>query len=177
MKDKIEIVLAGTGGQGLVTTSIILGEVATKNNYEVTQKANYGVTTVGGYVQADVVVSKERVIYPEVQEPSIVLALTQDAFDKFIDKLKLNDEAIMIYDKNAIEYGGNAANIYGYEISNAAIEAKNVRAVNMSGLGALIALTKILPSEAIEKHILDQNYKDEINQLNLEAYKKGFNLV
>ena len=38
MKDKIEIVLAGTGGQGLVITSIILGEVATKNNFEVTQK-------------------------------------------------------------------------------------------------------------------------------------------
>lgn len=175
MKDKIEIVFAGTGGQGLVTTSIIFGEVATHNNYEVTQKANYGVTTIGGYVQVDVVLSKEIVIYPEVQDPSIVLALTQDAFNNFIDKL--NDDAIMIYDKNSIEYSGNAANIYGYDISKAAIEAKNIRAVNMSGLGALIALTKILPSDAIEDHILNQDYKEEINKLNLEAYKNGYNLV
>ena len=175
MKDKIEIVLAGTGGQGLVITSIILGEVATKNNFEVTQKANYGVTTIGGYVQADVILSDERVIYPEAQDPSIVLALTQDAFNKFVGKI--NADAVMIYDKNVIEYNGSIKNVMGYEISNTAIESNNPRAVNMVGLGTLIALTKILPSTAIEEYILNQDYSDEIDRLNLEAYKKGFNLV
>lgn len=175
MKEKTEIILAGTGGQGLVTSSIILGEAATEYNFEVTQKANYGVTTIGGYVQADIVLSKEPVIYPEVQEPNIILTLTQDAFNKFINVVK--DDAVMIFDKNVIEYDGNAKNIIGYEISVAAMESNNPRAVNMSGLGVLIALTKILPDDAIVNHILSQSYRDEVNKLNLEAYRRGYDLV
>ena len=97
MKGKIEIIFAGTGGQGLVTASIILGEAAMESNFEVTQKANYGVTTIGGYVQTDIVMSKESVIYPEVQDPNIILTLTQDAFNKFINIIK--NDAVMIFDK------------------------------------------------------------------------------
>jgi|LAHS01.1.fsa_nt_gb 2-oxoglutarate ferredoxin oxidoreductase subunit gamma len=175
MKGKIEIIFAGTGGQGLVTASIILGEAAMESNFEVTQKANYGVTTIGGYVQTDIVMSKESVIYPEVQDPNIILTLTQDAFNKFINIIK--NDAVMIFDKNVIEYDGDDKNVIGYEISVAAMESNNPGAVNMSGLGVLIALTKILPNDAIENHILNQNYKDEINKLNLEAYKRGFDLV
>lgn len=175
MLNKKEIMLAGTGGQGLVSTSIMLGEIGTENGFQVTQKGNYGVTTIGGYVQADVVISDEPVIYPEVQTPDIALALTQEAFDEIVKRA--SDETLVIYDADEINCNKSGENYRGYNISKTAQNVNNARGVNMVGLGILIGLTKIFTLEQVSEHIKGQNYREEIIEKNLVAFNAGYSLT
>lgn len=173
MRDNLQIVLGGTGGQGLVSTSVLIGTCATECGYKATQIADYGVTTVGGHVQAEVIISTKPVIYPRVTKPDIIIALTQDVYDKFSPMVK--QDGILIYDCDYINGVSNNC-ILGFHISDTAIKANNIKGINMVTLGVVIKVTKLLPNELVEKYIMSEPYPDEINRSNMNSYRLGLSL-
>lgn len=74
---RIEIRLAGSGGQGLITAGVILAEAAGIHEGKyVAQTQSYGPEARGGASRAEVIVSDEPIHYPRAQKLDILLAMT-----------------------------------------------------------------------------------------------------
>ena len=78
-----EIKLAGSGGQGIILASVILAEAAVLSGKEAAQSQSYGPEARGGSCKAEVIVSDRPIGFTKVRKPTFLMALTQDAFDKY----------------------------------------------------------------------------------------------
>ncbi len=80
---RYEVILAGSGGQGLVLSGIMLGEAAILEDRVVVQTQSYGIASRGGLSLAEVIIDQQEIIYQQVQAPDIILTLTEEALEKF----------------------------------------------------------------------------------------------
>src|SRR3990172_8617479 len=84
-----EVRLSGSGGQGIILGGVILAEAAAiyeKKN--AVQSQSYGPEARGGASKADVIISDEEIDYPKALKIDVLLALTQEACNKYIKDLK-----------------------------------------------------------------------------------------
>lgn len=96
MKDRIEIVASGFGGQGVVRLGQIIGETGVKQNLHVTMLKSHGTEMRGGYVRSQVVLSKQTIDSPNCENPDYFIALSSAAYNRFKDTV--SDEGLIIYD-------------------------------------------------------------------------------
>lgn len=78
-----EIILAGSGGQGLILSGILLAEAAMLEGKNVVQTQSYGIASRGGLSLAEVIVDDDEIIFQQVRVPDCVLALTEEAARKY----------------------------------------------------------------------------------------------
>jgi 2-oxoglutarate ferredoxin oxidoreductase subunit gamma len=101
MKDRIEIVASGFGGQGVVRLGQIIGETGVKQDLHVTMLKSHGTEMRGGYVRSQVVLSKEIIDSPMCENPDYFIALSSAAYNRFKDTVA--DEGLIIYDPAFVE--------------------------------------------------------------------------
>lgn len=100
-KDKVEIRLGGTGGQGLITAAIIFAEAAIKAGKNVVQTQSYGPEARGGASKAEVVISNKQIAFPKVRNADILLVMSQEAADKYGKQVA--EGAIIISDSTLVQ--------------------------------------------------------------------------
>ncbi len=71
MKDRVEIVASGFGGQGVVRLGQIIGEAAVKQGLHVTMLKSHGTEMRGGYVRSQVVFFKRNYRQPHVRKSGL----------------------------------------------------------------------------------------------------------
>ena len=76
-----EIIFAGAGGQGVLTSGLILSEIAIHNKLNTTWVPEYGSAMRGGDANCTVKFGKERVYNPSREEADILLAMNQSSFE------------------------------------------------------------------------------------------------
>jgi 2-oxoglutarate ferredoxin oxidoreductase subunit gamma len=87
--DRMEIRLAGEGGQGMILAGIILAEAAVIfDNKNAAQTQSYGPEARGGASKAEVVISQGEIDHPEVIIADVLVAMSQEACDKYAGNLK-----------------------------------------------------------------------------------------
>src|SRR5512143_3097601 len=140
---RIEIRLAGEGGQGMILAGIILAEAAAiYEGKQVTQTQSYGPESRGGASRSEVVISDSEINHPEVLCPDIVLALSQEAYDKFATTVRTG--GLLIVDEDAVQTMPDFA---GVRIPVARIASETTgKAItaNTVALGALVGLTNLI---------------------------------
>ena len=171
-----EIVISGSGGQGVVLGGIIVAEAAAI--YEdrfATHNQSYGPEARGGASKSEVIISDGVIHYPEVENPDILVALTQEAVDKFSGQLK--PTGIMITDAMVKKLPTKGEyKTYVLPIQGTAEEIRGQIVTNMVTLGALVALTKIVSREALKQAVLARIPKGtEI--INMQALAAGMKLA
>jgi len=175
-----QVVLAGEGGQGLLVAGIILAEAASEiEGKNATQTQSYGIATRGGFTKAEVVISDEEIIYPGVEEPNLVLALTKEAYEKYICNMPSN--SIMIYDSSNISLANNEKNfsnvkIYGFDFTDVARDLGRVGVANLVALGSIVSITNIVKKESIER-VIEKKFSGNTKMINKSAFNKGFELA
>ena len=174
---KIEIRLAGIGGQGVVLSSVILGRAASVyDKINAVQTQTYGSDMRGGDVCTEVIISEEKIIYPVINNPNILVALAQKAYDSHVNNLQSNE--ILITDSDLVETSSLKDGISHYHESfnKIAIEELKKKVVaNMIMLGFLQEKTKIVTYNALEKAVADLVPLKTID-LNLKALQVGVNI-
>ena len=93
---KTEIIIAGFGGQGVLSMGKILAYSGLMENKEVTWMPAYGPEQRGGTANVTVIVSDERISSPILSKYDVAIVLNQPSLDKFEPKLKPG--GILIYD-------------------------------------------------------------------------------
>src|SRR3990167_2805133 len=84
-KTRIEILISGFGGQGVVRMGQILGLCAINQGHKVTMLKSHGTETRGGYVRAQIVISPNYVDSPVVENADVFVAFSEPAYKKFYD--------------------------------------------------------------------------------------------
>ncbi len=174
MDNHYEIRLSGSGGQGLILSSIILAEAATFEGKYVTQSQSYGPEARGGASRAEVIISDMPIDYPLVREADILLALTEAALEKY--RYSIKDSGLILYD-NSINGKVFRAHYYSYPIIETAYkQIKNPITANMISLGVLSMHDIPVKPETIKKYILDRVPK-KTKEININAFSYGQSLV
>ena len=93
---KHEIIIAGFGGQGVLSMGKILAYSGLMEGKEVTWMPSYGPEQRGGTANVTVILSDDPISSPILNEYDIAIILNQPSLDKFESKVKPG--GILIYD-------------------------------------------------------------------------------
>ena len=169
--DKYEVRLSGSGGQGVILASIILAEAAIMEGKNAVQTQSYGPEARGGASKAEVIISNQKIDFPQVRNCDMFLALTQQSFDKY--GAGVRKEGITVVDQS-VNVGD--MDVYSVPIIDTAHNVIGKPIVtNIVALGALVSITKIVPKEILEKAVLNRVPKGT-EELNRKALAMGFEI-
>ena len=171
-----EIRLSGSGGQGLILAGIILARAAVIDKRKVTQTQSYGPESRGGSSRADVIISDHDIYFPEAMNFNCLMALTQEACDKYL--FDLRDNGILIIDTTFVKNLALAAeNTYELPFTDIAIDKLgSAISTNILSLSFLVRLTKVVKEASLEQSIRE-SVKPAFIDLNLKAMHIGFELA
>ncbi|NLW34835.1 MAG: 2-oxoacid:ferredoxin oxidoreductase subunit gamma [Syntrophorhabdus aromaticivorans] len=172
-KSRYEIIFAGAGGQGLILSAIILGEAAIREGKKVVQTQSYGIATRGGLSEAEVIIDSEEIIFQQVQNPDIILAMTEGAFEKFRGLARTG--ALIFYDETFLE-GREGNNLCGLPFTRSARDLGHGGSANLIALGAIVAGTRVVRMESLA-HIVTETFPPGAFQMNMKALRLGENLI
>jgi 2-oxoglutarate ferredoxin oxidoreductase subunit gamma len=86
---RIEIRLAGTGGQGMILAGVVLAEASgVHEGRQVVQTQSYGPEARGGASKSDVIISDEEICYPKARKLDVLACLSQGSADAYVKDLK-----------------------------------------------------------------------------------------
>lgn len=176
---KEEIIIAGFGGQGVLSMGKILAYAGLMDDLEVTWMPAYGPEQRGGTANVTVILSDSPISSPVLDTYDTAVILNQQSLDKFESKVKPG--GILIYDPSGIHHLPTRTDIKVVAVNamDAAIEMKNTKTYNMILLGSLLALRPIVDTEAVVKALrktLPERHHHLI-PLNEEAIAKGLELA
>lgn len=176
---KEEIVIAGFGGQGVLSMGKILAYAALMNNLEVTWMPSYGPEQRGGTANVTVILSDDRISSPIVDTVDIAVILNQQSLDKFESHVKPG--GLLIYDPNGIHHLPTRTDItvVSVDAMGATIALGNPKGYNMVLLGALLKLRPMVSLEnvllGLKKALPERHHK--LIPANEKAILAGMELV
>lgn len=170
-----QISLSGTGGQGLILAGIILAEAAIIDGKQTIQTQSYGPEARGGASKSEVIISDEEIDYPKATAADILLAMSQEACNKYISLLKEGGK--LIIDTTLVKTAPEVnAKILALPITHIARnELGNVMVANIVALGALAGFTGVVELDCLTKAVLARVPKGT-EELNKKALETGFAL-
>ena len=176
---KAEIIIAGFGGQGVLSMGKILAYSGLMENKEVTWMPAYGPEQRGGTANVTVIVSEERISSPILSHYDVAIVLNQPSLDKFESKVKPG--GILIYDGFGIINPPTRKdiNVYRIDAMDKAAELKNSKVFNMTVLGGLLKVCPIVSTDGLNKALyktLPERHHGLI-PLNMEAVEAGGQII
>jgi 2-oxoglutarate ferredoxin oxidoreductase subunit gamma len=172
----MEIKVSGFGGQGIIRIGMILGKAAALNdNKSATLTQSFGPEARGGACSAQLVVSDTEILYPYLTVPDIVIAMSQEAYEKFEPELK--DDGILLLEEDLVKPHPVRGNIKQYAIAATRIAEKlgNRLYANFVMIGFIVAITKLVPKQALLDAI-PGTVPDRLLQKNLDALEQGYSV-
>ncbi len=176
---KSEIIIAGFGGQGVLSMGKILAYSGLMEDKEVSWLPSYGPEQRGGTANVTVILSDERISSPILNAYDIVVALNQQSLDKFESKVKPG--GILIYDSYGINTPPTRTDITCHRIdaTEATFELNNSKTYNMIVLGAMLKASPMVTIESVlkglKKTLPERHW--HLLPLNEQALNKGASLI
>jgi 2-oxoglutarate ferredoxin oxidoreductase subunit gamma len=173
---KIEIRISGLGGQGVVLAGQILGRAAVYNGKNVVQTQSYGAEARGSVAKSEVIISDDKIGFPAVRQCDVLVAMNQEALDKYLKDLKKNGVLIVdsTYVKKIPETKAKTYKISATEEAERMFKVKIY--ANMIMLGALTKITNIISAKAMEKAI-EVTLREKVADANKQAWRRGMELL
>lgn len=171
-----EIIVTGFGGQGIILAGNILGKSATlfeKKNATLIQ--SYGPEARGGACAAQVVVSTDSIEYPYVENPHILVCMSQEGFDKNIAKLieggmLFTDSGLVKIDPRLVPQKTETYSIPATEFA----EEMGVKMMaNIIMLGFMAAVSRLVSFDALQKAV-DSSVPKGTEEKNLAGMQRGY---
>ncbi|HHY38889.1 MAG TPA: 2-oxoacid:ferredoxin oxidoreductase subunit gamma [Clostridia bacterium] len=171
---KIGVRLAGEGGQGLILAGMILAEAAAvEEGKNTVMTQSYGPESRGGASKAEVIISDSDIDYPKVQNPDVLLVMSQEAYDKYSPDLR--EGGILLYDSSSVKALNPKPSVKCVGVPLTELAKKEVgRALvaNIVALGSLNELSSLVSHEALTKAVLGRVPRGT-EEMNLKALEVG----
>jgi 2-oxoglutarate ferredoxin oxidoreductase subunit gamma len=175
--ERYRIVFSGSGGQGVVTASIIVAEAAVLfEGLNAVQSQSYGPEARGGATRADVIISDRPIRFPKVNQPNVLICLTQEAYNRY--SAAIRPGGLLLTDSHFVKPERKVdARQVGLGMYRAVMDEIGKPVVfNICTLGALIGLTHVVGKEAILK-VLEGKIPAGFLEMNRKAFEMGLQLV
>ena len=169
-----ELRLSGFGGQGIILAGLIVGKAAAIfDGQNATFTQAYGPEARGGSCSAQLVITDEEAAYPYVTNPSVVVAMSQEAYTKYA--AQAGDDVRVIIDDGLVKPEKSQLDrILTVPATQIAQELGRSAVANIVMLGFLAAVTDLTSVEAMKKSVLDSVPKGT-EELNTNAFERGYN--
>ena len=174
--ERCRMVFSGSGGQGVITASIILAEAAVLyENLNAVQSQSYGAEARGGATRSDVIVSDSTIDYPKVIQPNVLVCLTQEAYSKFYRIIRPG--GLLITDTRFVKTQKkvDAQQIELPMYQKVLDQIGKPIVFNICMLGAVIEMTDLIDPEAIMK-VLQKRIPPDFHDLNRRALDLGLEI-
>ena len=171
---RYELRFSGAGGQGLITAGIIMAKAASiYEGRQAVQSQSYGPEARGGASKSEVIISDTIIDYPKVTKCDALLAMTQEACDKYSHDLK--EGGILLVDSDLVKKlpAGNFKTVSFPIINTAKNDVGREIVANIVALGAMVALSGQVSRENAEKAVLS-SVPEAFIELNKKAFSMGF---
>lgn len=176
-----EIIFAGSGGLGVLTSGLIISDIAASEGIHVTWVPSYGSAMRGGTANCTVKYSKDGYIYnPSPETPDLLLAMNEPSLIKFLPSV-VPGGTVLIGD--TVELPENARQDVKYVKVNCteiATSLGNAKGANIVMTGAIIRLMGDFTHDAAVKamhHMFEKKGKAKFNEANTKAFDAGYNAV
>ncbi len=171
---RIQVRLAGFGGQGIVLAGMILGKAVTLfegANAVMTQ--SYGPEARGGACSADVVVSRSRIDYPRVRTPDVLVLMSEEAARTYGRHTSAG--ALVLVNENLVRSVPQEPELRVLRVPATGIAEGLGRVIvaNIVMLGFLAAVAGVAGFEAMKSAVLDSIPRGT-EELNLKALQAGY---
>ncbi|OPZ64262.1 MAG: 2-oxoglutarate ferredoxin oxidoreductase subunit gamma [Candidatus Aerophobetes bacterium ADurb.Bin490] len=169
-----KIMIAGSGGQGVLTLGLFLARVAAMEKKNATWLPAYGAEKRGGFSHCSVIISDEEIFSPMVENPDTLIVFDQRAYDSYKSRAKENTLVI----ENSTLVKDDAASP-GKKIKLPALEMANkldlAKVMNVVVAGAYVAAKKVINAENALETIKASLGKKEsgVAKKNIDAFKAG----
>ncbi len=171
--ERCRLVFSGAGGQGVITAAIVLAEAAVRHaQLNATQTQSYGPEARGGATRADVIIADTDIRFPKVTQPNVLVCLTQEAYNKY--QAILRPGGLLLTDARFVKIQNN---LDAWQVQLPMHQAVTEQigkpvVLNICMLGAVLAMTDLVPPEAILK-TLAARLNQEYLTLNRQALELG----
>ncbi|MDZ4799505.1 MAG: 2-oxoacid:acceptor oxidoreductase family protein [Bryobacteraceae bacterium] len=171
-----EIRVAGFGGQGVMLAADIIGKAACiyAGGYA-TKTQNYGPEARGGASSGALVLSKEPILYPYTTSPHILVALSQEAYSRFMPEMDPN--GVLIVEEDLVPIGAelpSGVRVYRIPATRMAEELGRKIVMNVIVVGYFAAVSGILEKRAFLDSVT-ASVPEKALALNLRAFEAGYN--
>jgi 2-oxoglutarate ferredoxin oxidoreductase subunit gamma len=174
-----EIIIAGFGGQGVLSMGKILAYAGLAEGKEVSWMPAYGPEQRGGTANVTVIISDAKISSPILSRYDTAIILNQPSLEKFESRVKPG--GILIYDGYGITRPPARKDIKVYRIDamDAANETGNPKAFNMIVLGGLLKLRPMIRTESVLKGLKKTlpERRHHLLPMNEKAILRGMELI
>jgi 2-oxoglutarate ferredoxin oxidoreductase subunit gamma len=173
---RTEFRFSGFGGQGVITMAHVLGHGASVHaDMDATMTEAYGPEKTGGFSRGDLVVSDEPIDYPNVVDPAVVVAFSQDAFERDADTV--SEDGLVVIERDLVDPAPLAedrpdATVATLPAVDLAEELGRQVVANVLMLGAVVELVGTPPAEAVRAAVRE-TVPDGTEDLNEGAFDRG----
>jgi len=176
LRRRVEIRIAGLGGQGVVLAGVILGKAAVYDGKTAVQTQSYGAEARGSVAKSEVIIADGKVNFPKVRKSDVLVAMSKEALDEYVWDLKAT--GILLLDKGAVkkapEVEAEVFEVPATEIAEKELGSKIY--ANMIMLGALTKKLGIVSEKSVKRAIAEIVPEVTLKN-NLKAFNIGFEFV
>lgn len=172
--DRAEIRLTGLGGQGIIRAGYILGKAATVyDGRHAVLIQSYGPEARGGASSAQIIFSDEPIWYPRIIAPSVLIAMSQEGWNKYCGEL--TEDSLAIIEEELVEpiFLPKGVRLVSIPATRIAEDLGRSIVANVVMLGFVAAVTDVISVEAMRESVCTSVPKGT-EDLNLQAFEHGY---
>jgi 2-oxoglutarate ferredoxin oxidoreductase subunit gamma len=170
----MDIRFSGFGGQGIIKCGLITGKALSLfDDKNATLTQSIGPEARGSAASSQLVISSDRVLYPYIVAPEILVCMSQEAYEKYEPDLR--DGGLLLVDEDLVKHPKprGKTKMYSIPATRIAEELGNKIVMNLVMIGFFTAITEVVPPEAIKK-ALPGLVPGRFLELNEEAFDRGY---
>ncbi len=173
MSSRLEIRVTGLGGQGVILTGLIIGRAcAIYGGRHATMTQSFGPEARGSACSATLAISDTEVLYPYIQSPDVLIAMSSEGYLKYRQELK--GDGVLLYEKDLVKPDVlSRQRAFGVSSTRIAESLGRVIVQNIVMVGFCAAATGIVTREQM-RDAVRAAVPAGTEQLNLEAFDAGW---
>ena len=173
------LLIAGFGGQGVMTIGKMIGECAFAQDLNVTFLPSYGPEQRGGTANCTVIISDEPIGSPAGEKLDILCVLNQPSLEKFIPMLR--EGGTLMVNSDMVDVTGLSRTdirIIKIPADSMALEIGSNKAANVIIFAVYVAASKIIPVDRAREIALEKlAKKPQFMEMNKIAFDRGAKLA
>ncbi|MCE5300951.1 MAG: 2-oxoacid:acceptor oxidoreductase family protein [Spirochaetia bacterium] len=172
------IIIAGSGGQGVLTLGVYLARVGVKEGFNVTWLPSYGAEKRGGFSFCNVAVSDSEIYSPVIEEPDTIIVFDQRSLNTYAVMAR---KATTVIENSSLvkEDAAVAGTKIRIPASDMANDLRAAKVANIVIAGAYIAFKNIFKTQTAETVMTEMlgSKAGEMLEKNIAAFAGGMNYI
>ena len=172
-----EILFAGSGGQGVLTSGEVMLNVAIAEDYKATWTPEYGSAMRGGDASCTVKFSKSEIYNPMREEPDVLLAMNQSSLDKHLDSV--SEDGVVVINSDMVQLPEDIRedlSIVKVPCMTLSEEIKHPRGANIIMAAVILRETGFEEEAGLKgmNDMFNKAGKGKFEEANTKAFKAGY---